>query len=131
MFLYSCFIRKNTPELRKKLEELGYEKYLPLRDDDNYEGYCIATLNGAYHLITIDLSKGNHIDCGTNEELLLAIAALRDDSDYMQVFKMNNENDWYRHIPAHRDSKDESAYKVLREDKWHKATVEELIEYFK
>lgn len=24
-FTTPCFIRKNTPELRKKLEELGYE----------------------------------------------------------------------------------------------------------
>ena len=26
MFTQSCFIRKNTPELRKKLEDLGYYK---------------------------------------------------------------------------------------------------------
>ena len=26
MFTQSCFIRKNTPELRKKLEDLGYNK---------------------------------------------------------------------------------------------------------
>ena len=25
MFTTPCFIRKNTPELRKKLEELGYK----------------------------------------------------------------------------------------------------------
>lgn len=26
MFTQSCFIRKNTPGLRKKLEDLGYKK---------------------------------------------------------------------------------------------------------
>lgn len=28
MFTQSCFIRKNTPELRKKLEELGYISHI-------------------------------------------------------------------------------------------------------
>ena len=26
-FIQPCFIKKNTPELRKKLEELGYKYY--------------------------------------------------------------------------------------------------------
>ena len=29
MFIQPCFIRKNTPELRKKLEELGYKPTYP------------------------------------------------------------------------------------------------------
>ncbi len=32
------------------------------------------------------LKKYGSVDCGTNEELFLAIAALRDDSNYMQWF---------------------------------------------
>lgn len=37
-FTTSCFIRKNTPELRKKLEKLGYMSMF-----SNANGICLAT----------------------------------------------------------------------------------------
>ena len=85
-FKQSCFIKKNTQELRSKLEELGY-KYggrdsksvgysaLYCYDDKYYEVY--PSKPSRYHFI---------IDCGTNEELFLALAALRGDT---------NENQWF------------------------------------
>ena len=45
MFTQSCIIRKNTSELRNKLEEFGYidtyceECILASLDDDNFEQY--------------------------------------------------------------------------------------------
>ena len=89
MFRQSCFIRKNTLELRKKLEELGYtlgvcplEKY----GEDKFD-WDIHLFENKYHFRPYELyGLKNNIDCGTNEELFLALAALRDDSDYMQWF---------------------------------------------
>ena len=65
----------------------------------------------------------NSIDCGTNEELFLAIAALRDDSDNLQWFTDGNGY-WQLCIGKFR-------YPNLAYEKVHKATVEELIEHFK
>jgi hypothetical protein len=102
-FTTPCFIRKNTPELRKKLEELGYNHPTDVIED---ERFCIATspVNCNYHIIKGAFDDTNphytwncagRIDCGTNEELFLAIAALRDDTDDSQWFVYPPENTWF------------------------------------
>lgn len=142
-FTTPAFIRKNTPELRKKLEELGYlfipngwnEWNIPIEnceyllcDTDTYQGNPISYYTGK-------VCKPNlGIDCGTNEELFLAIAALRDDTDKYQWFIMDVEiyvyipkGTWFqstdRNGGRHVGTQIESLY-------CHKATVEELIEHF-
>lgn len=114
-FIQPCFIRKNTPELRKKLEELGYK--MNLIYSPNEQNLYIG--GGVYS--SANFIDNYYLDCGTNEELFLALAALRDDSDYIQWFtdgklweKSNND------LPSH--------YMQLE---GHKATVEEIIECFK
>ena len=124
-FTTAAFIRKNTPELRNKLEELGYYLHPECIDDDrgNY-----LFVNREYYLnrplgYLEEFSRS--IDCGTNEELFLAIAALRDDT--------SNNQYWIF---------DEDFYKWKKGDfiigrfgscscYCHVATVEELIEHFK
>lgn len=62
---------------------------------------------------------GKFIDCGTNEELFLAIAALRNDTDKCQWF--TDGDLWFK-----------CGDEVRNEGrKIHKATVNELIEHFK
>ena len=137
-FLYKAFIRKNTPELREKLEDLGYTNGAWESPRFHYP-YLSVWPNRKFGLFKCDgfymteddyrldgkvweyKPKEDVIDCGTNEELFLALAALRDDSDYMQWFtdgklweKSNND------LPSH--------YMQLE---GHKATVEEIIEHFK
>lgn len=98
-FTTPCFIRKNTQELRRGLEELGYEilnSGNTTLDAHSYdgkgshksieEGRAIITSYGNLYGVIYDIdtvTKKGRIDCGTNEELFLAIAALRDDSNYM------------------------------------------------
>ena len=50
-FTTPCFIRKNTPELRKKLEKLGYNHPTDVIED---ERFCIATspVNCNYHILS-------------------------------------------------------------------------------
>lgn len=137
-FSTPAFIRKNTPELRKKLEKLGYNHPTDVIED---ERFCIATspVNCNYHIIikgAFDATNpyrtwncAGRIDCGTNEELFLAIAALRDDTDKFQWF-----TDGYKWILCPEIKF--SAYWVYNDidvniGTIHKATVNELIEHFK
>ena len=142
-FTTPAFIRKNTPELRKKLEGLGY-LFIP----NGWKEWSIPIENCEYLLCDTDTYQGNPIsyytgkvckpnlgiDCGANEELFLSIASLRDDTDKYQWFIMDVEiyvyipkGTWFqstdRNGGRHVGTQIESLY-------CHKATVEELIEHF-
>lgn len=128
IFTKACFIRKNTPELRNKLKELGYEPSEWVSDDNEL---CLATGMDKFTTIkneTFDSCNphttwncAGRIDCNDNEELFLAIAAIRNDTDIRQwfvspegIFVFNKKNEHISEVSL----------------KWRKATVEELIEYF-
>ena len=151
MFKVDCFIRKNTSELRKKLEELGHTickccdfegaDWLDIitHKDASYTVHGIGydgEFDDIYGTLTQQerfsefLKTTNSIDCGTNEELFLALAALRDEIDRNQWF-VNTKNDWY--LCKDNKFREEIADWLLSTsaDNWHKATVEEIIEHFK
>ena len=78
------------------------------------------------------------IDCGTNEELFLALAALRDDTDINQWFVCNDDYDTYDLGADSEHKKGEFLFNYLDNINicldschWHKATPEELIKHFK
>ena len=141
MFKQSCFIRKNTFQLRLALHNLGYEN---ARNDT--VGNCIATTITTQHYSTIPKYyvdsndsritwKENRVDCGTNEELFIAIASLRNDSDKNQWFICQEE-----YISTHtmelikvgtwqmNTQYDKLTYGLKH--LWCKASVQELIEHF-
>ena len=139
-FTQQCFIRKNTPELRKKLEELGYKAntYEYFWDDENR--YIITTIgsNGfAFYTLCIKnccfLENKEFIDCGENEEMFLALAALRDDKpDYQWFLWEHNDGEYH---PEENDSWRQYIPGEHWEEWWwfevRKATVEEIIKHFK
>ena len=133
MFTQNCCIKKNTKELRDKLKALGYKlnhgktwgKYLVcFKINGTKECRFVATPE--YDLKNMPDFK-NAIDCGTNEEFFLAIAALRDDSDYMQWFvdESSTHKTWYLCALEHKGDC------FMNCKSCRKATVEELIEHFK
>ncbi len=179
-FTTACYIRKNSKELQNKLKELGY-RICPCCDFENavwlstlisepFKGepsvHGIGYWDKEFEVSTPkqeceDFAKTtSNIDCGENEELFLALTALRDDSDYMQWFVCPKTHikrlpgcfgqivgmdghyqeivgyEWYRH-----ENKDNALTERLNatiqmevEDMEflpHKATVEEIIEHFK
>lgn len=67
------------------------------------------------------------IDCGSNETLFLAIAALRNDSDYMQWFCDYRGENWVQCTEqVCRGSREwHTEHGIL-----HKASVEELVKHF-
>mgnify|MGYP000071470547 CR=1 FL=1 len=130
-FTTPCFIRKSTYKLRKKLDELGYRLFWAELNED----LCIFT-SPEYGLYNIEFfsniphpDETDSFDCGTNEELFLAIAALRDDTDKYQWF---TDRDKWILCPEIKFS----TYWVYNDvdvnlDVIHKASVDELIEHFK
>ena len=137
-FTQACFIRRNTPELRKKLEDLGYQYGGAERTYG--EPTCLYCNMGRYYECVQKPSRDvSIIECDDNEELFIALAALRNDT---------NENQWFI---AQRTMWDENYngeitvyyeegewllwdYYSFMEDipsDFRKATVGEIIEHFK
>ena len=134
-FIQPCFIRKNTPELRKKLEGLGYK--MNLIYSPNEQNLYIG--GGVYS--SANFIDNYYLDCGTNEELFIALAALRDDTPInsyywfnnklvicYSVFDLNvNQGVTYRFM----DMGNPKICFPSNIDCMRKATVEEIIEHFK
>ena len=120
-FTTPCFIRKNTDNIRNRLKELGYycNPYLGWHNLCT----CMFGIISVYSWRDDDINALKEIDflvdCGANEELFLAIAALRDDTDKYQWF--TDGDLWFK-----------CGDEVCNEGrKIHKASVNELIEHFK
>lgn len=126
-FTTAAFIRKNAPELQKKLEELGYKDSSTVQD--SYTAIYTDEEEGEFFTQYLSNITDDEIavDCGTNEDLFLALAALRDDIDENQWFTDGKE--WFQcrflKVGMHYYDKPEILF-----ERWHKATVEELIEHF-
>ena len=146
-FTTSCFIRKNSKELQKKLANIGYDicrcvnfekvewlHTLPINGTVHGKGYFDEEME--FHDWTVEkelnrfvIGNPTYIDCGENEDLFLAIAALRDDSDIHQLFT-DGENWVKSDIPNLIKFKEYFEGIGFDYHKTHKATVEELIKNF-
>ena len=153
-FLYKAFIRKNSPELRAKLEDLGYTNgawetprfhypYLSVWPNPKFglfkgEGFYMT--EDDYRLdgkVWEYKPREDVIDCGDNEELFLAVAALKDDTDKEQWFiydsmdcKVEQLRDrfWFK---CEEDKVEDHMFYDAMFLNCKKATIEELIEHFK
>jgi hypothetical protein len=137
MFTQRCFIRKNTYELVEKLKVLGYNQGFSARG--NFGDSLLTTLNSMGGNIYGFLSNPSDkiedpiiddidgVNCGTNEELFLAIAALRDDSDIHQWFIHQDCSFLKCECDSKIDMWGDYEYPEIYP---RKATVKELIKYF-
>ncbi len=137
MFTQKCFIRKNTPEIRKRLDEIGrafiengHGEWRIHVDKNEYlfcgdEQFCDGRI---YFYIGRVCKPIEGIDCGTNEELFLSIAALRDDSDKFQYF--TNGVFWIKCSQFELKHELDNNYEEFCVADFHKATVSELINHF-
>lgn len=143
-FITKCFIRKNTPELQEKLKEMGYD-ICPCANFQTsaWLDNCIYTnsIHGIpEHAIGMLLHDSDAIDCGENDFLFLALAAMRDDTDIYQWF--TNGKDWGYSPNTIMYNKSMPCYCTLVFDhctndlhmedfiKYRKATAEEIIKHF-
>lgn len=145
-FIQPCFIRKNTPELRKKLEELGYEPSFSMgKYPEVYKNIDVCNFFGSRYYGVSDeeasrpgniddaIKNRGMIDCGDNEDLFLALAALRDDKpDYQWFLWEHNDGEYH---PEENDSWRQYIPGEHWEEWWwfevRKATVKEIVEHFK
>lgn len=145
MFINNCFIRKNTLELQTQLKELGYSICPCAMFDgaiwlstniesssihgkgyiDNSGWSGIDTQDKALSAFLYDATKDGYIDCGDNEELFIAVAALRDDTAKNQWFVIGNKDTGDIWVKCSNDIPDK--YIQLN---GHKATPEEIIKHF-
>lgn len=138
MFTSYCFIRKNTKELQNKLKDLGLIDGCAMTvngdnclDIDNYLFCCLgeySATNGTMETWNRIFPNQKYIDCGTNEDMFLAIAALRDDSDKYQWFVSSEGH--YRQSMDEAFDEGMANYIHYFPTRWHKATVSELVEHF-
>lgn len=136
MFTSSCFIRKNTPKLINKLISLGYVKALFDEEYAKSDAYGLIVDQGdivplEHAMQEMELMfTYNFVDCGTNEELFISLASMTDNEhglcDYYIVTTDGNPR--YTKGSIHRALPISS---VIHPSCYRKATVEELIEYFK
>ena len=155
-FTTRCFIRKNSKELQEKLADIGYRicqcanftnaewlNTLPINGTVHGKGYFDAEMESPDWTVEKELRRfvsenTSYIDCGINEELFLAIAALRDDSDKNQYFWYKDE--LFKCIGGGSTVLMSGDYSIklgsklgyfdVMKSKLIKATVEELIKYF-
>ena len=132
-FTTPCFILENNSDIRNKLINLGYKLCECYKISFEPKMIC-CTPDGKFHLtndsnIITDIWGDLGANCGKNEDLFLAIAALRDDSDIYQWFTDGEK--WVK-SDIHNLVKFKEYFEEIGFDyhKTHKATVEELIKYF-
>lgn len=135
----SCFIRKNTPELRHRLEELGYYAWSVYNNEEvltaTYYNFaqvseslppmlepCYCSVDtrycGPFADPMQDHIDAGWVDCGTNDELFINLAAYRSDTDKNQWF---TDGEQWIGCPAETTELGPV---------FHKATKEELILHF-
>lgn len=138
-FIHPCFIRKNTPELREELEELGYKPFgsvkyewdtgWGLSTDNRLGEFESFDNNGLENIIKCEPPDyEDSIDCGTNEKLFIAIASMTDNEyGLCDYYIVTVDNPRYAKGSIHRALPLSS---VIHPSFYRKATVEELIEHF-
>lgn len=147
MFTESCYIHIESDEMRGRivaeLEKIGFVHF--------YSKDCL--LKSFPHIIhTVDygdgksryidiyddtpyfrtLKESGRHDCENNENLFLALAALRDDSDYMQYFFYPDHDIWFLcrqnkldHFYTEWDGAEVDIIELIK-----KASKDELIKHF-
>ena len=137
-FLTPCFVRVEDAAERKKLiewlEEIGYEYVQPPKEEVlGNKVICESSYFGTAH-DEQTFSTAEYIDADTSVELFRALAAMNDENDREQWFVGDNGE----YVKCTDNIFLMYAINVLQKQKrktgfiaYHKATVEEIIKYFK
>ena len=120
MFTSKFYIRKNNKHLKFMLDNIGYEEGISM-SEVGIRPTIIVCHHGVYDLMDhwiVDERgfKQPHKEC-FKDDSFYAIASIRDDSDFMQIF--TNGTKWIC-----------SNDKIFDKEGYHKATPEEIIKYY-
>lgn len=136
-FKQSAFVRVEDHDLRKELCEwlirIGYNT--PETWTDKRLDQCKTIridVDKVFRTLQCDVSIFSNcsrfIDCGTSIPMLKALAALRDDSDYMQWF-ITTKGKWV--LSKYEHKRCNSQYAGVWKQICRKATPAEIVEHFK
>lgn len=130
MYTGKCFITRNNYTIFDQLCKFAGRR-VGVHLSKHQITYCDEHSINTCDLDDVDkLRCKGFIDCGTNEDLFLAIAALRDDSDIHQWFVADEGIPCYCKKGTFFIRQQEYSEFHLCGVKAHKATVSELIEHF-
>lgn len=137
-FTECCVIRKSNPSLWRQLMGLGIRqnRCVPkLEERTMANQMCVVVEKGTFFTMKQENVLDCVYDCGTNIDLFLALAVLRDDTDIHQWFIYDNR-DWNDKQPMRgwhlckQDSiMDDMAFNNMYQD-CEKATRLEIIAHF-
>ncbi len=129
-FTTPCFVRVENPEKRKELIEwlnnIG-RRPTPYSESDRspwFTAYATGRFcqTNGFHMHPEMAQKNGYINCGKNIELFKALAAMNDENDREQWFVSNKGSEW---------AICKKTLNVYSGVLCRKATVEEIVEYFK
>ena len=126
MFTINCFIQGSPMYIQRladKLEKIGYKWGNDYGCGDRI--YLIAK-DGTYHYAsTLSLYTNDWgLACQCNEDLFLALASLRNDSDKNQWFVSEFGQEWFL------SDTDFCVKRIVSSDRWNKATMEQIVKRF-
>lgn len=134
-FLTPCFVRVEDQAERDKLiewlEEIGYT-HLPFISDSNK----IATDSNGMIWLT-DANRGGAYDAGTSVDLFRALAAMNDENCSDQWFTdgqnwgLCKDKYWAVQVAEWDVEGNDDMLEMAINPQCHKATAEEIVEYFK
>lgn len=135
-FLHSV-IGDNTPENREHLEKIGYDISCPcvrfrtssLFTDNGGEVHTFQEEELGECLLEIKQGKCDLINCIGNPQLFQAVSAMRDDSDYLQWFKENVNEEIYE-ADWELCETGQFPHWEYTDTSFHKATLSELQAHF-
>ena len=120
-FLIKCYVKKINQDIMNELNKLGYK--------DGWNGgihteelkTSIFVNKKCWSLTGFANFWEDYFDCGENEKVFLALASLRDDTD---------KNQWFTDGKIWEKCESELPSKYMQIN-GHKATIDEIIDYFK
>lgn len=141
-FITSSFIRKNTPELIKKLKHLGYRVHESVINGDESDWLCTIPENRLVisytgidkQILVSDFVDGRVIDCDGNDEMFIALSSMTDNKHDSKWF-VANENIHIHYMLPPFCHEGEMMYSIegplVGKHNAHEASVQEIIDYFK
>lgn len=140
-FTTSCFVRVEDPEEREKLiewlEGIGYEYVQPPKEDRlGRKVICESLYAGLAHDEQI-FASADYIDAGTSVDLFRALAAMNDENCLEQWFTdgqnwgLCKDKYWAVQVAKWDVEGNNDMIEMAISSQCHKATAEEIVEYFK
>lgn len=124
-----CHCRVSTPTLWRKLHYVGLSPNPAQRHLAAGKDVILSVSDGFFQTVPESEIPEESVDCGSNDDLFVAIAALDDATDLHQWFVYNDgeEERWFR---CNQDDVTDAMWEDGKYRFCHKADVNEILYHF-